>query len=98
HASATLSLHDALPILPTQMPEGLVIAATPAREDARDVVITRDGTPLHALPAGARVGTGSPRRIGQVRRRAPEAEVVDIRGNVDRSEEHTSELQSRENL
>ncbi len=69
--------------LPTQVPDGLVIAATPTREDARDVAITRDGTPLHALPAGARVGTGSPRRIAQVRIRAPRAEVVDIRGNVD---------------
>ncbi|WP_460800981.1 hydroxymethylbilane synthase [Microbacterium sp. GXF6406] len=69
--------------LPTAMPEGLVIGATPVREDARDVVITRDGTPLHLLPAGAKVGTGSPRRIAQVRRRAPQVEVVDIRGNVD---------------
>ncbi len=69
--------------LPTAVPDALVIAATPAREDARDVVITRDGTPLHALPAGAKVGTGSPRRIAQVRLRSPRAEVVDIRGNVD---------------
>ncbi|MGO2932853.1 hydroxymethylbilane synthase [Microbacterium sp.] len=69
--------------LPTAVPEALVIAATPAREDARDVVITRDGTPLHALRPGAKVGTGSPRRIAQVRLRAPRAEVVDIRGNVD---------------
>ncbi|MGO1507513.1 MAG: hydroxymethylbilane synthase [Microbacteriaceae bacterium] len=69
--------------LPTAVPEALVIAATPAREDSRDVVITRDGTPLHALRPGAKVGTGSPRRIAQVRLRAPRAEVVDIRGNVD---------------
>jgi hydroxymethylbilane synthase len=69
--------------LPTAIPDGLMIAATPVREDARDVVITRDGVPLHALPAGAKVGTGSPRRIAQVRIRAPRAEVIDIRGNVD---------------
>lgn len=69
--------------LPTAQPAELVIAATPVREDARDVVITRDGTPLHALPRGSKVGTGAPRRIAQVRRRAPGAEVVDIRGNVD---------------
>lgn len=69
--------------LPTAVPEGLLIAATPGREDARDVVITRDGSPLDQLPAGAKVGTGSPRRIAQVHRRAPLAEVVDIRGNVD---------------
>ncbi len=69
--------------LPTAIPDGLVIAATPVREDARDVVITRGGTPLHELRSGSRVGTGSPRRIAQVRRRSPHAEVVDIRGNVD---------------
>lgn len=69
--------------LPTAIPDGLVIAATPPREDARDVVITRGGTPLHELRPGAKVGTGSPRRIAQVARRAPRAQVVDIRGNVD---------------
>lgn len=69
--------------LPTAVPDGLVIAAVPAREDARDVVITRDGTPLAELPPGATVGTGSPRRIAQVRRNNPRVEVRDIRGNVD---------------
>ncbi|MEV8249625.1 hydroxymethylbilane synthase [Microbacterium sp. NPDC076768] len=69
--------------LPTAIPEGLTIAATPKREDARDVVLTRDGVPLHELRSGSTVGTGSPRRIAQVGRRAPGAQVVDIRGNVD---------------
>lgn len=69
--------------LPTAQPEGLVIAATPPREDPRDVVITRDGVPLHELEAGSLIGTGSPRRIAQVHIRAPRGEVVDIRGNVD---------------
>lgn len=69
--------------LPTAPAPGLVIAATPAREDARDVVVTRDGTPLHELPAGAVVGTGSPRRIAQVATRNPRVRTKDIRGNVD---------------
>jgi len=69
--------------LPTAQPDGLVIAATPVREDARDVAITRDGIPLHQLTPGSRIGTGSPRRIAQVHIRAPHADVVDIRGNVD---------------
>lgn len=69
--------------LPTLQPEGLVIAATPPREDARDVVVTRDGTPLSTLPAGARVGTGSPRRIAQALRHNPGLDIHDIRGNVD---------------
>ena len=69
--------------LPTAIPDGLTIAATPPRVDPRDVAITRAGTPLHELRTGSTVGTGSPRRIAQVRRRAPHAQVVDIRGNVD---------------
>lgn len=69
--------------LPTAIPEGLVIAATPKRADPRDVVLTRDGILLQELRSGSTVGTGSPRRIAQLHRRAPSAEVVDIRGNVD---------------
>jgi hydroxymethylbilane synthase len=69
--------------LPTAQPDGLVIAATPPRADPRDVVITRDGTPLDALAPGSVVGTGSPRRIAQVLRRNPRVEVRDLRGNVD---------------
>lgn len=69
--------------LPTAQPEGLVIAATPPREDARDVVVTRDGAPLGSLAAGARVGTGSPRRIAQAKRHNPRLDIRDIRGNVD---------------
>jgi hydroxymethylbilane synthase len=69
--------------LPTAQPPGLVIAATPTREDARDVVITRDGTALADLPPGSTVGTGSPRRIAQVRRHNPRVQVRDLRGNVD---------------
>ena len=69
--------------LPVEQAPGLVIAATPTRVDARDVVITRDGTPLAELPKGSKVGTGSPRRVAQVLRTNPDVEVVDIRGNID---------------
>ncbi|MGO1769275.1 MAG: hydroxymethylbilane synthase [Microbacterium sp.] len=69
--------------LPTQPAPGLVVAATPERVDPRDVVITRDGTPLEELAPGAKVGTGSPRRVAQVRRANPGAVTVDIRGNVE---------------
>ncbi|QBR75543.1 hydroxymethylbilane synthase [Microbacterium sediminis] len=69
--------------LPTAPAPGLVIAATPRRADARDVIITRDGTRLEDLPAGSRVGTGSPRRIAQVRAANPGVEIHDLRGNVD---------------
>lgn len=76
--------------LPTAMPDGLTIAATPPRVDARDVVITRGGTPLHELRAGSTVGTGSPRRIAQVGIRSPRSRVVDIRGNVESRLERVS--------
>ncbi len=69
--------------LPTAPSPGLVVAAVPVRADARDVLVTRDGTPLAALPARSRVGTGSPRRVAQVRAARGDLEVVDIRGNVD---------------
>ncbi|GGH50234.1 hydroxymethylbilane synthase [Microbacterium album] len=69
--------------LPTAPAPGLVIAATPARADARDVVLTRDGTPLERLRPGALIGTGSPRRIAQALRANPDLAVHDLRGNVD---------------
>ncbi|MER5784554.1 hydroxymethylbilane synthase, partial [Streptomyces mobaraensis] len=48
--------------LPTAGPSDVVVAAVPVREDPRDALVTADGRPLDRLPAGARVGTGSPRR------------------------------------
>jgi hydroxymethylbilane synthase len=69
--------------LPSESVEGLVIAAIPAREDARDALLTGDGRGLDALSAGARVGTGSPRREGQIRRLRPDLVCEEARGNVD---------------
>jgi hydroxymethylbilane synthase len=69
--------------LPTAPAEGLVIAAVPRREDARDVLVARDGLTLGELPAGSKVGTGSPRRMAQLRALGLGLEVVSIRGNVD---------------
>ncbi|WP_436410263.1 hydroxymethylbilane synthase [Microbacterium thalli] len=70
--------------LPTAPYPGLEIAAVPPRAPQRDVLCGPEaGTTLDALPAGAVVGTGSPRRVAQVRRRRPDLQVRDIRGNVD---------------
>jgi len=69
--------------LPTAPHDQLVIAAMPKRADARDALVSREGLTLEALAVGARVGTGSPRRRAQLRRRRPDIEVVDLRGNVD---------------
>lgn len=69
--------------LPTQRPEGLVIAAIPFRHDPRDALVSRTGVPLTALPPGAIVGTSSPRRQAQLRALRPDLEVRPIRGNIE---------------
>ncbi|MBI1759017.1 MAG: hydroxymethylbilane synthase [Actinobacteria bacterium] len=69
--------------LPTALAPGLVLGAVPLREDPRDALCARDGLALAELPAGARVGTGSPRRTAQLRALGLGVEVVPLRGNVD---------------
>jgi len=69
--------------LPTAPADGLVIAAVPPRQDARDALVARDGLTLGELPTGSRVGTGSPRRTAQLRALGMGLEVVPVRGNVD---------------
>jgi hydroxymethylbilane synthase len=69
--------------LPTAEHPGLRLGAVPKRADARDALCARDGLTLATLPEGARVGTGSPRRIAQLRAVRPDVTTVDIRGNVD---------------
>ena len=62
------------------LPDGLVIAAVPPREDPRDALI---GSTLDALPPGARVGTGSVRRRALLLSRRPDLQLLEIRGNID---------------
>ncbi|MDM7830021.1 hydroxymethylbilane synthase [Cellulomonas edaphi] len=69
--------------LPTGDAPGLVLGAVPERQDPRDALCARDGLTLAELPAGAVIGTGSPRRAAQLRAARPDVVVVDIRGNVD---------------
>ncbi len=69
--------------LPTGDAEGIVIAAVPRREDPRDALVARDGLMLGQLPAGSRIGTGSPRRAAQLRALGLGFEIVSMRGNVD---------------
>ncbi len=66
--------------MPTGLPAGLLIAATPEREDPRDAII---GQKLIDLPAGARIGTGSLRRMAQLSAVRPDIVVEGVRGNVD---------------
>lgn len=69
--------------LPTATLEEITLACYPPREDPRDALCARDGLTLDRLPAGARVGTGSPRRAAQLLRARPDLEVLGIRGNVE---------------
>jgi hydroxymethylbilane synthase len=69
--------------LPTAPDPRLHLAAVPQREDPRDALVARDGMVLGELPAGARVGTGSPRRRAQLDALGLGLDIVPIRGNVD---------------
>jgi len=77
-----LAVHS-LKDLPTAPHPGLTLAAVPLREDPRDALVSAGGRGLAELPAGARVGTGSPRRAAQLRAALPGVSIVDVRGNVD---------------
>ena len=80
--SIDLAVHS-MKDLPTELPAGLTIAAVPAREDARDVLVTRSGLKLADLAPSARVATGSLRRQAQLLHHRGDLLVVPIRGNVD---------------
>ncbi|MDX6335798.1 MAG: hydroxymethylbilane synthase [Streptosporangiaceae bacterium] len=68
--------------LPTATVPGLQVAAFPARADPRDALVWPGGTSLSALPGGARIGTGSPRRAALLRATGRHLRVVPVRGNV----------------
>ena len=76
--AAVHSLKD----VPEDEPKELVLAAFPVREDARDVFVS-NGIRFFDLPKGSKVGTGSPRRMMQLKALRPDIEFVAIRGNVD---------------
>lgn len=69
--------------LPSQMPEGLVIAAISRRENPFDALITLNGQTLDELPDGAVIGTSSLRRQAQVLAYRPDLRIKPIRGNID---------------
>lgn len=79
--SIDLAVHS-LKDLPTELPEGLTVAAIPPREDPRDALIARNGGGVADLPPGAKVATSSLRRQAQLLALRPDLEMHDIRGNV----------------
>ena len=86
-----LAVHS-LKDLPTELPEGLCLAAVPPRESPLDVLIVRrascvgegeSATPLDRLAMGAKVGTSSPRRAAQLLHLRPDLKMLPLRGNLD---------------
>src|ERR1700735_1641818 len=77
--AAVHSMKDLPSVLPTQFR----VAAVLERENTSDILVTRDGSTLSSLPAGARLGTSSSRRRFQALRMNRELEILPLRGNVD---------------
>jgi hydroxymethylbilane synthase len=78
-----LAVHS-LKDLPTDLPDGLHIAAFCEREDVRDALVTRDrGQSLAALPRGSIIGTSSLRRQAQLKAHRPDLRMAAVRGNLD---------------
>ena len=69
--------------VPSAVPEGIVLAAVPEREDPRDVLVAEPRRRFEELPPGSRVGTSSPRRKAQLLAARPDLEILEARGNVD---------------
>ena len=81
HGEIDFAVHSAKDV-GQDIAEGLRITPVGRRQDARDVLVSKSGQSLMSLPAGTRLGTGSPRRKAQVKAIRPDVEVVPIRGNV----------------
>lgn len=77
--AAVHSLKD----LPSELPEGLILASIPVREEPWDALASRNGESIRGLAPGSRIGTSSLRRIAQIRRYRSDLEIVELRGNVD---------------
>ena len=76
-----LAVHS-LKDLETWLPDGLVIACVPPRDDPRDAFVSARRAGLASVPGGAKVGTASLRRQAQLLRHRPDLSIVPIRGNV----------------
>jgi hydroxymethylbilane synthase len=77
-----LAIHS-LKDVPTEPPEGIVLAAVSERHDPSDALVSDEGWSVDDLPDGATVATGSLRRRAQLLHRRPDLRIVEIRGNVE---------------
>jgi hydroxymethylbilane synthase len=81
HQEIDLAVHS-LKDLPTEPVEHLIIDAVLPREDPVDVLVSKIPGGLDALPKGALIATGSPRRAQQITHLRPDTQACDVRGNV----------------
>ncbi len=81
-ARADLAVHS-MKDVPAELPPGFSIAAIPAREDPRDVLVSKRFASLAEMPAGGTIGTSSLRRSAQIVERYPALDIRLLRGNVD---------------
>jgi hydroxymethylbilane synthase len=79
---ADIAVHS-MKDVPTELPEGMTLAAMLSRADPRDAFVSVKHSNFDALPHGARVGTSSLRRQCQLRSLRPDLEVLPLRGNVE---------------
>lgn len=77
-----IAVHSAKDV-PTELHEGLMIGATPKREDPHDVLISNNNATLEKLADDARIGTSSLRRKAQLLAFRPDFKILDLRGNLD---------------
>jgi len=77
-----LAVHS-LKDMPTELPEGLMLAAITIRADASDAFVSLRYNSLDELPQGAKVGTSSLRRRAQILKYRPDLQTIDLRGNLD---------------
>ena len=80
--SVDLAVHS-MKDVPTEIPAGLTFAAIMRREDARDVLVSKNNTKMEFMPRGARIGTGSMRRAAQLLAILPDLLIVPLRGNLE---------------
>ena len=79
--TADIAVHS-MKDVPVEFPEGLHLAVILDREDPRDAFVSNKYASLNDLPANAKIGTCSLRRQCQIKERFPDAEILNLRGNV----------------
>jgi hydroxymethylbilane synthase len=79
---ADIAVHS-LKDVPSEQPDGLILATFPQREDSRDVFLSREGLGIDEMPKGFVLGTGSPRRKIQMANVREDIDFKEIRGNID---------------